>query len=120
MIKTIILGDLHLGKNCLIGKVGIGATLNSSVVDQLNLLDYVLDKAIEHNADHIIITGDIYEEPKPPINLIILFISWLNKCNLHGVNVHIIVGNHDILRTGHIYTSPLDIISDSPAPPAAG
>ncbi len=112
MSQVIILGDVHLGKSASIGKVGLGSSLNSRVTDQLNLLDWTLDRAIESNVDHIIITGDIFEEPKPAPILITLFISWLKKCQAHDVHVHLIIGNHDILRTGNIYTSPLDIIGE--------
>jgi len=113
MSTTIILGDVHLGKGTSIGKVGIGANLNSRIIDQMNLLDWVLDRASEHSANEIIITGDIFEEPNPPANLITLFISWLMKCQAHDLNVHIIIGNHDILRCGNTYYSPLDIITES-------
>lgn len=113
MSTTIILGDVHLGKGTSIGKTALGANLNSRIVDQMNLLDWVLDRASEHSANEIIITGDIFEEPNPSANLITLFISWLMKCQAHEINVHIIVGNHDILRTGSTYYSPLDIITES-------
>lgn len=113
MTTAIILGDVHLGKGTNIGKTGVGSTLNSRIADQLNLLDWTLERAVDHYAEHIIITGDIFEDPKPHPALITLFISWLKKCQVHDVTVHIIVGNHDILRTGAIYTSPLDIISEA-------
>lgn len=113
MSTTIILGDVHLGKGTSIGKAGIGANLNSRIVDQMNLLDWVLDRASDLGANSIILTGDIFEEPNPPSNLITLFISWLMKCQAHEVAVHIIVGNHDILRTGNTYYSPLDIITEA-------
>ena len=113
MTTAIILGDVHLGKGTNIGKAGVGSTLNSRIVDQLNLLDWTLDRAVEHFAEHIIITGDVFEDPKPHPALIALFMSWLKKCQVHDVNVHIIRGNHDILRNGFIYTSPLDIISEA-------
>jgi hypothetical protein len=45
MQSVIILGDVHLGKSVAIGKTGIGANLNSRVVDQTNLLDWTLDQA---------------------------------------------------------------------------
>lgn len=112
MTSVIILGDPHIGKGTNIGKGGVGSTLNSRIADQINLLDWTLDRAIEHHSDHIILTGDVFEEPKPHPALITLFIAWLKKCQVHNVNVHIIVGNHDILRNGVITTSPLDIISE--------
>lgn len=113
MSTTIILGDVHLGKGTNIGKAGIGANLNSRIVDQMNLLDWVLDRASELAASSIIITGDVFEEPNPPAHLISLFIGWLMKCQAHEVAVHIIIGNHDILRSGNTYYSPLDIITEA-------
>lgn len=112
MLNVIILGDVHLGKGTSIGKAVLGANLNSRVADQLNLLDWTLDRAIEHHAGHIIITGDVFEEPKPHPSLLTLFVSWLKKCQVHGIHVHIIIGNHDILRSGFVYASPLDIITE--------
>ena len=112
MSNAIILGDVHLGKGINIGKSGIGAALNSRIVDQLNLLDWTLDRAVEYHADSIIITGDVFEDPKPAPSLITYFIAWLKKCQVYGVHVHIIRGNHDVFRSGFIYNSPLDIISE--------
>lgn len=113
MLQAIILGDVHLGKGINIGKVGIGSNLNSRIVDQVNLLDWTLDQAIDNHADDIIITGDVFEDPKPHPSLIALFMSWLKRCEVHSVNVHVILGNHDLLRSGNIYTSPLDIIIEA-------
>lgn len=110
-MSALILGDPHLGK-IQFGKIGIGSNLNSRVVDQINLLDWTLDQAITHSVSNIIITGDIFDDPKPTSNLITLMISWLKKCQSNQINVHIISGNHDILRNGFISISPLDIISE--------
>jgi exonuclease SbcD len=112
MSQVIILGDPHLGKGTNIGKVGVGAVLNSRIVDQLNLFDWTLDQAIDRQSSNIIITGDVFEDPKPAPSLITMFIAWLKKCQAYEVNVHIIVGNHDVLRSGQIYSSPLDIVSE--------
>jgi DNA repair exonuclease SbcCD nuclease subunit len=112
-MKVLILGDPHLGRGSTLGKSGLGSTLNSRIVDQLNLLDHVLERAVDTHVEHIIITGDVFEEPKPAINLITLFISWLKSCQAHGITTHIILGNHDCLRSGSVYTSPLDILSEA-------
>lgn len=112
MSSVIILGDPHLGKGQSIGKGGIGANLNSRIVDQLNLLDWTLERAVDTHTDNIIITGDIFEDPKPAPNLIALFVSWIKKCQAYDIQLHIIIGNHDILRSGNVYNSPLDIISE--------
>lgn len=112
MSNAIILGDIHLGKGTNIGKSGVGSTLNSRIVDQQNLLDWTLDQAVERGSDNIILTGDVFEDPKPHPVLITIFIAWLKKCQAYGVHVHIIMGNHDCFRSGYVYNSPLDIISE--------
>jgi exonuclease SbcD len=113
MSNVIILGDVHLGKGVNIGKTGIGSNLNSRIADQLNLLDWTLDQAVESSSEHIVVTGDIFEDPRPHPALITLFISWLKRCQANDVHVHLILGNHDMLRSGFVYSSPLDIISES-------
>lgn len=110
MSKFIILGDVHLGKGTSLGKNNLGFGINSRIQDQLKILDWVMHQAIDNHVSDIFVTGDIFEEPKPPLTLINLFISWLKDCNLHNVNIHIGLGNHDILRHGNSYVSSLDII----------
>ncbi|HVI40808.1 MAG TPA: metallophosphoesterase [Anaerovoracaceae bacterium] len=116
MSVTLIVGDIHLGKGTSIGRPAIGSALNSRVVDQSRLLDWVLDKAIEIDAETIILTGDICEDPKPDYTLVNIFIHFLRKCEVNGMDVHIIAGNHDIKRTGSHYISILDLISSSEMP----
>lgn len=110
MNKCIILGDVHLGKNIRLGRPGAGKDLNSRIKDQLSLLDWVLNQAKENEANAIIITGDVYEDPRPHPALIKFFMAWLKKCETQGVNIHIIAGNHDIIRTGSYTVSALDIV----------
>ncbi len=111
-MSALILGDVHIGKGINIGKAGVGSALNSRVSDQLEILNWTLDQSEELGIDNIIITGDIFEDPKPHPQIITLFISWLKKCQSMKVNIHIIAGNHDILRVGNVYLSPLDIITE--------
>jgi exonuclease SbcD len=113
MTATIILGDVHLGSSLQLGKYGIGSELNSRLVDQINLLEWTLDRAIEFDAKNIIITGDVFHDPKPHPTIITFFVSWLKKCTDNDVDVHVIAGNHDILRSGQFSMSALDIISAS-------
>lgn len=108
--KHIILGDVHLGKGLGIGKSASAGKLNSRIQDQLNLLEWTLQTALQKDVNHIIITGDIYEEPRPHPALIRFFMSWLKKCEKHGIKVDIVVGNHDIVKTGNYTVSALDII----------
>jgi DNA repair exonuclease SbcCD nuclease subunit len=111
MTDALIVPDIHLGKTVSLGKPGIGSALNSRIVDQINILEWILDRALELNARNMILTGDCFEDPRPHPTIIHLFISWLKKCTDSDINVHIIAGNHDILRSGQFYTSALDVIT---------
>lgn len=115
-MSILILGDVHLGKSSSLAKQVVGSALNSRVIDQSNLLEWTLDRAIERNVKHIILTGDVFEEPKPHYSLVVLFLEWLRKCSDESISVHIVAGNHDILRSGQFTTSPLDIVSAAEIP----
>lgn len=116
MSVTLIVGDVHLGKGVAIGKPGIGNALNSRIVDQIKLLNWIIDQAVDNHADSIILTGDIFEDAKPDISLIEIFIKFLKKCEVYGIEVHIVAGNHDIKRTGSNYISVLDTITAAELP----
>lgn len=116
MSRTLIVGDFHLGKSLSIGKPGIGNALNSRVADQVKLLDWTFDQAIENDAHAIIFTGDVCEDPKPDYVLINIFIQFLKKCEVNKIEVHIIAGNHDIKRTGSQYSSILDLLTAAELP----
>ena len=110
--SILIVGEPHLGGRRNQGKQPVGAVLNSRIADRLNLLDWVLDYAVEHHAD-IVLTGDCFEDPIPKPNLIAMFISWIKKCEAYDTHVHIILGNHDFLRNGSVYNSSFDILIEA-------
>ena len=111
MSRILVVGDLHLGRSINIGKPGIGSALNSRIIDQLHLLDWVLEQAKQKCAKTIIFTGDICQETKPDYILVEMFIEFLKRCEQFNLYVHIIAGNHDIKRTGSYYKSFLDLIT---------
>lgn len=110
MSVHVILGDVHIGKSLNLGKPGSGAALNSRIQDQIDLLNWVLSQAEARKATSIIITGDVYEDPRPHPTLIHLFMLWLKQCERSNIAVHIVAGNHDIIRTGSYTVSALDIV----------
>ena len=116
MSKVLIIGDPHLGKGVSIGKPGIGVGLNSRIIDQSKILYWILDVGIDNNVDRFIITGDVFEDVKPDYSLLVLFMGWLNACYANNILVDIILGNHDMRRSGNQYSSSLDIISKSDIP----
>lgn len=111
MATAVILGDIHLGRSQVLGKGGTGSTLNSRVADQIALLDWTLEQAIENQANCIITTGDVFEDPRPGPTLVSLFIHWLKRCTDNDLSVHICKGNHDMIRSGQHHMSAFDIIS---------
>ena len=111
--KTIIVGDLHLGKGLSIGKPAADGGLNSRLSDQVRLLNWIFDCSINRNVNRIIITGDVFDETKPDSNLIVIFMDWLRQCEDYGIDVHIVVGNHDLKRIGNRYTSILNVIGSA-------
>jgi len=112
MSNSLIVGDLHIGKGLSIGKPGVGNNYNSRIIDQLNLLNWITDVVHEKNVDRIILTGDIFEDLKPPYYQSKLFIDWLKRIESDGIDIHIIIGNHDITRSGATIISPvLDLIN---------
>src|SRR5690606_17549042 len=104
----LILGDPHLGKGLSIGKTV--NNLNSRVQDQIDLLDFTLETAVKEDVTAIIVTGDVYQEPRPHPAIIKIFMQWLMQCVSKNIEVHIIAGNHDIIRSGAYSISALDII----------
>jgi len=115
-MSELIVGDVHLGASLSLGKPGLGNVLNSRVVDQVKLLDWVADTAIEKGTDNIILTGDICEDVRPEYILIELLVGFFKKCDSYNIDVHIVGGNHDLQRTGNKYTSYLDLISSFELP----
>lgn len=111
--KVLIIPDSHIGGHANLSKNVVGSAINTRLVDQLNLLDWALDQAIYNDVDNIIMSGDIFDSPQPPSHMMANFISWLQKCNINNIFVHIITGNHDLLRNGFTTTSSLDIITEA-------
>jgi exonuclease SbcD len=111
MSVTVILGDAHIGGSISMGKTALGSNLNSRIIDQIYLLDWTLQQCIDNNATTLIMTGDVFDDPKPHPAIISQLIMFLKRCEDNNISVHIPVGNHDILRSGQYNTSALDIVN---------
>lgn len=111
-MKVLILGDVHLGRGISIGRPAELGNLNSRVQDQIDLLNWAHDLCIEKDVKTVFITGDVYQDYRPHPAVIGIFMRWLKKCEKSGINVHIVMGNHDILRSGQYVVSALDLVSE--------
>ena len=61
----------------------------------------------------LVLTGDSYEEFKIDYTISNIFFTFIKECEKFAIEVHIILGNHDLKRTGSHYISPLDLIATS-------
>lgn len=111
-MNTLVVGDLHIGGSLSMGKPSSEDSLNSRVLDQSRILNWIIKLSIEKNVSTLILTGDIFEDPNPETYLQLIFIDWLKECSVHNIHVHIIYGNHDIKRIGKRYVSGLDVIKN--------
>lgn len=106
-MKILAIPDIHLG-NKSFGKDAIGE-LNSRIVEQLNLLNFIKNVAIENNVDKLIFLGDIFDYPFPDFRLINSFVKWISSIE-EQFSIDIIVGNHDYVRSGNEIMTALDIL----------
>jgi len=105
----MIVGDPHLG-NGSIGKSVPGQHINSRVQDQFDIFEWIFQQALSKKATGIILTGDVFHSPTPHFIIIDMFAEWCVKVKNAGIELLIVAGNHDILRFGSEYRSPLDLI----------
>lgn len=110
MEKILIIGDVHLGKGLALGKTNPGE-LNSRILDQARLLDWILEIVDEKLITTLIFTGDIFEDVKPDYRIFEIFSSFLRQCQNLNLEVHLILGNHELKRTGGKIFSPLQILA---------
>lgn len=85
-MKILHLADLHLGK-----KVNDFCMLE----EQKFVLKQACNLIKKENIEAVLIAGDVFDRPIPPIGALELFDDFLNKLNKLSKKVFIISGNHD-------------------------
>lgn len=81
----------------------------SLLPDQAAFVDWFIGQVTEHNADLVIIAGDVFDRAVPPTEAITLYTSTLRRLVAAGVKVAIIAGNHDGPERLALYDSLLDL-----------
>lgn len=85
-MKLFHISDLHLGKR----------VYEFSMLEEQNaLLRSILKKIEEEQPDALLITGDIYDKPVPPVEAVRLLDDFLTELSAKGVHTYLIAGNHD-------------------------
>jgi len=97
-MKLVVLGDLHLGGGYSLGRIDPYRQLNSRLIDHSDTFDHVVDFMVEHEVEHLALTGDIYEHRRPEASQMAVFSEKLAHLSDLGIHTHIVAGNHDIVR----------------------
>ncbi|WFO75345.1 DNA repair exonuclease [Desulfurococcaceae archaeon MEX13E-LK6-19] len=82
------LADIHLGKQQY--------RLEYREFDVYNLFLEALEQCIRDHVDMILITGDLFDEPRPRVNALKTVIDGLRKVISHDIKVIITPGDHDV------------------------
>lgn len=85
-MKLFHISDLHLGKRVY---------EFSMLEEQKELLESILNRIEEEKPDMLLITGDVYDKPIPPVEAVRLLDDFLTKLAETGLHTYLIAGNHD-------------------------
>ena len=85
-MKFIHLSDLHLGKR---------VNEFSMLEDQRYILDEILRIVEQEHPDGVLLAGDIYDKPIPPVEAVALLDDFLVRLSGQKIPVFLISGNHD-------------------------
>lgn len=85
-MKFLHLADLHIGK--VVNEI-------SMLEDQRFILGQILDLAEEHEADALVIAGDVYDKAIPTEEAVRVLSDFLTEAARRGRKVLMISGNHD-------------------------
>ena len=85
-MKLFHISDLHLGKRVY---------EFSMLEEQKELLHIILEKIEEEKPQILLITGDVYDKPIPPVEAVRLLDWFLTKLAESNLSVYMIAGNHD-------------------------
>ena len=86
LMRLIHTSDWHLGRT-LHG--------DSLLVYQASFLEWLLGQAVEHQADAVVVAGDIYDRAVPPIDAVAILDRALREFASARIPVLLTSGNHD-------------------------
>lgn len=93
-IKVIHFADLHLGMENY-GKTDPASGLNQRVLDFLDALSALVEFALADGVELVVFAGDAYKNKNPNQTLTSKFAEQIRRLTKGGVQVLLLVGNHD-------------------------
>ena len=106
-MKVGVVGDLHYGAGYNLGRVDPDTQLNSRLLDYVKTFNAIVDSFVDRGVQVLILTGDIFETRHPTSAQLNAFSKCIRRATDLGLDIHIVVGNHDQQRS--INTSTVDI-----------
>jgi exonuclease SbcD len=94
-VKILHFADLHLGVESY-GRFDPATGLSSRLLDFLNVLDQVVDYALENRVDLVLFCGDAYRSREPTQTQQREFAKRINRLATNGIPVFLLIGNHDL------------------------
>lgn len=85
-MKFLHISDLHLGKR---------VNEFSMIEDQRYILDQIIEICETERPDGVLIAGDVYDKPVPPVEAVQLLDRFLTALSEKGTQTFVISGNHD-------------------------
>lgn len=98
-MRIAICADLHLNNNSY-GKI-MDDGLPLKVHDNFAALKFFVDQCIEQKINRVVVVGDVYDNPGPTSKIRALFNDHVQKLLNAGIEVRILVGNHDTCMEHH-------------------
>lgn len=103
-IRLIHTGDLHIGVQNY-GRLESKTGIHTRLRDFLDTFDHMVDYAIDSDVDGVLICGDTFKNREPSVTQQREFAKRIKRLSDDGINVYIIVGNHDVHNAPHKATS---------------
>ncbi len=94
-MRVLHFADLHIGVE-LYGRPLPGKPWSTRMQDFLNAFDFLVDYALEEQADAVIFAGDAYKAREPSQTHQREFASRIRRLSEAGVATFLLVGNHDL------------------------
>ena len=85
-MKFLHLADLHLGRRLCDAPL---------LEDQRHILGEILEIARRESVDAVLIAGDVYDKPVPPVEAVALLDEFLTALSQLGAAIMLVSGNHD-------------------------
>lgn len=113
-MKIGFIGDTHFGAGFNLGKIDPKTQLNSRLLDYAKTFNKIIDGFVKESVKHVVVTGDIFDTRHPTSAQLNIFSKCAQRAISKGMNIMIVVGNHDQQRT--ISTTTIDIYNSLKIP----